>query len=163
MTETEHQGGGTHGPNGDFIRTVEQATLDAEAARLRSRSMSYRAIAAQLEVSVGTAHRMVQRALAEIVRESGEATVTMELEKLDRAEAAVLAVMEAKHVTVSNGRLIEVDGLPLADDAPVLAAAAGLVRISESRRKLLGLDAATKMETAATVRFTYEGIDTDAV
>jgi len=161
--DSEHQRGGTHGPNGDFIRTVATAERDAEAARLRSRSMSYRAIAKELGVDVSTAHAMVKRALAEIVREAGEAVVALELAKLDRMEAAVLGVLEATHYTVSNGKLIELDGRPLLDDAPVLAAAGRLVQISESRRKLTGADAAQKIDTTANVKYTYEGVNVEQV
>lgn len=156
-------GGPARGGDGGFVRTIDQAELDAEAAQLRSRSMSYRAIAKQLDVSVSTAHEMVKRALAAVVREAGEAVVTLELEKLDRAEAAVLAVLEAKHYTVSNGKLICLGDEPLLDDAPVLAAVDRLVRISESRRRLLGADAAQKIDTSATVKYTYEGVDVSAV
>jgi DNA-binding Lrp family transcriptional regulator len=167
VDDTERHAPRTDGParggDGGFVRTIETAERDAEAARLRSRSMSYRAIAKQLGVSVSTAHAMVDRALAEVVREAGEAVVALELEKLDRDEAAVLAVMEATHYTVSNGKLIMIDGKPLLDDAPVLAAAAMRVRISESRRKLVGADAAQKIDTTAAVKYTYEGVNVSDV
>ncbi len=153
----------TRGGDGTFARSLDTAERDAEAARLRSRSMSYRAIAKELGVDVHTAHDMVKRAMAAVVREDAQAVIDMELAKLDRAEAAVLAVMEATHYTVSNGRLIEIDGVPLADDAPVLNAADRLVRISESRRKLLGADAAQKIDTNSAVKFTYEGVNVSDV
>lgn len=177
MEDTQRQGGPTLGPDGSFIRTMDQAERDAEAARLRSRSMSYREIAKTLDVDVHTAHDMVKRAMAAVVREAGEAVIALELEKLDRAEAAVLTVLEAKHYTVSNGQLIYIGGKrvkdevsgrwfteggePLYDDAPVLAAVDRLVKISESRRKLLGVDAAQKMETTGVVRYELVGVDID--
>lgn len=154
----------THGPNGDFIRTVEQAERDAEAARLRSRSMSYRQIAREMGVDVHTAHDMVKRALADVVRESAEATIANESAKLDYLEAQALAVLERDHVVVSNGRVMrDGDGKALLDDGPKLAAIGHLRALSESRRKLFGADAAQKIDTTAAVKFTYQGVDTDDV
>lgn len=149
---------------GRAVRTVEQAKRDAEAARLRSRGMGYRAVAEAMGVDVHTAHDMVRRALAEIVREPAEDVIQLELAKLDDMQAAVMRVLEARHYTVSNGRLIYLgDGEPLEDDAPVLAAVDRLVRISESRRKLIGADAAQKIDTTATVKYTYEGVNPEEV
>jgi len=155
----------TRGPDGAFVRTPEQAQRDAEAARLRSRGMGYRAIATEMGVDVAAAHAMVRRALAEIVREPAEDVIQLELAKLDDYQAAVMRVLEAKHYTVSNGRLIYLGTSeePLEDDAPVLAAVDRLVRIAESRRKLLGADAAQKIDTTATVKYTYEGVDPEGV
>lgn len=136
----------THGPSGDYIRTGDQAERDAEAVRLRSRAMSYRDIAAALNVPVSAAHAMVKRGLASIPREAAETLVAVESTKLDNAERAVLAVLEAKHFTVSNGKLIYVGDEPLLDDAPVLNAVDRLVKISESRRKLFGADAPQRSE-----------------
>jgi len=135
-----------HSPGGAFIRTVEQAQFDMEAARLRSRAMSYQAIADELGVAIGTAHAMVKRALASIPREAAETLVGVESAKLDNAERAVLAVLEARHFTVSNGKLIYIGDEPLYDDGPVLNAVDRLVKISESRRKLFGADAPARSE-----------------
>lgn len=143
---TERQGSRTHGPDGDFIRTTEQAEADAEAARLRSRSLSYREIARRLSVSPATAHAMVARALAEIVREPADDVLALELAKLDNLEQAALSVLEARHYTVSNGRLIYVGDEPLDDDGPVLAAIDRLLKIQDRRARYLGLDAPVKTE-----------------
>lgn len=141
-----HATGKVHGPGGKFIRTTDQAELDAEAARLRSRSMGYREIGEQLGVTTSAAHRMVERALAAIPTEHAEAVRANELRKLDALERAALTVLEARHVTVSNGKLIYDGDEPLLDDAPVLNAIDRLLRVSESRRKLLGLDAPNRVE-----------------
>jgi hypothetical protein len=47
----------------------------------------------------------------------------------------------------------------LADDAPVLNAVDRLVKISESRRKLLGLDAPAKVQSEGTVRYSIDGVN----
>ena len=54
--------------DGQFMRTVEQMERDQNAARLRARAMSYPQIAAALDVSVSSAFRMVERALADVSR-----------------------------------------------------------------------------------------------
>lgn len=69
------------------------------------------------------------------------------MEKLDRIERAALAVMET----------------PEGKAADVLAAVNQLRAVSESRRKLLGLDAASKVDVNAAVKYEYEGVNTDDV
>ncbi|QQZ56869.1 hypothetical protein IFE09_27100 [Streptomyces microflavus] len=148
-----------HGGDGQFVRSLTTAQRDAEAARLRSLGWSYPRIAAELGFNHrADAHNAVKRVLKETVREAGENVRALELERLD-AELARLAdverevwtVLKRKHVTVSNGQVIRVDGEPLLDDAPVLQAADRLVKIEDARRRngkrraeLLGLDAPTK-------------------
>lgn len=154
-----------HGPNGDFIRTPEQAEIDAEAARLRSRSMSYPQIARAMGCSQSTAYERVQRALKAIVREPAEAVVKMELEKLERLERKCLQILDGSHVLVSQGRVITSgtgeETVTYTDPGPVLAAARELRQINESRRKLLGLDAAAKVDLSGGVRFEMVGIQED--
>ena len=136
----------THGGNGRFVRTVDTAERDAEAARLRTRGYSYQQIADELGwVSRGDAYRAVQRVLADTVKEAGDEVRAIELARLDGLHVAAMDVLERKHVTVSNGRVVSLDGSgPLPDDGPVLAAIDRLLKIQERRARLLGLDAPTK-------------------
>ena len=129
----------THGGNGRFVRTVDTAERDAEAARLRTRGYSYQQIADELGwVSRGDAYRAVQRVLADTVKEAGDEVRAIELARLDHLHTAAMDVLEREHFTVSNG---PVEGH---DDGPVLAAIDRLLKIQERRAKLLGLDAPTK-------------------
>jgi hypothetical protein len=80
-----------------------------------------------------------------------------ELLRLDELEARARQVLDRHHITVNNGRVISVDGQPLQDDGPVLAAIDRLLKIedarrknNESQRKLLGLDAPTKVDAQVT-------------
>jgi hypothetical protein len=66
--------------------------------------------------------------------------------RLEMATEAALQVLENPHVTVSNGQIVRLDGQPLPDDGPVLAALDRIVKISESLRRLDGVDAASKSE-----------------
>jgi hypothetical protein len=153
----------TRGGNGHFDRNIATAERDAEAARLRSRGLTYRQIAAELGVDVANAHRAVKRALDAVVAEPAADAVAFELERLDALYARALEVMESHHVTVSNGRVVALNDEPLPDDGPVLAAIDRLVRISESRRKLLGLDSPTKMAVSGGLTYEVVGVDTEAL
>lgn len=138
------------GGKGKWIRTVKTAERDAEAARLRAQGWSYQRIADELGwADKGTAHRAVQRVLQETVQDAGEDLRVMERERLDRLSEAAWTVLERQHITVSNGKIIHLDGEPLPDDGPVLQAIDRLLRISESRRKLEGLDAPSRVSVDA--------------
>jgi hypothetical protein len=129
------------GPSGRFVASLDQAGLDAEAAELRSRGLPLREVAERQGVSITTAWERVQRALDAVRREGGEQAQALELEKLDRLERRLTEALERRHVVISQGHVVTLDGVPVPDDDPAVRAAAGLLRVSESRRKLLGLDA----------------------
>jgi len=175
----------TRDGGGQFTRSIETAERDALAAHMRARSMTYQQVADELGVTKSAARKMVQRALHETLAEPAEALRQLELEKLDVWESAVMRVLEREHLMVSHGRIvsrrtdqieqrdgadvIDIDGNPvyiwepLADDSPVLAAADRLVKISESRRKLLGLDSPTKLAVTGAMRYELVGIEMDDV
>jgi hypothetical protein len=155
--QTQPTGPG-NGPGG-FTRTPETAQRDADAARLRGRGWSYRRIAAELGIDVHTAHDAVQRALKAIVEEPAQEVRQLELERLDAMYDAVMKVLETKHFTVSQGRLIKIDEEPLEDDAPVLAAVDRLLKIQARRAALLGLDAPTKVEQGGKLTYEIVGVD----
>ncbi|KOG84471.1 hypothetical protein ACZ90_25050 [Streptomyces albus subsp. albus] len=139
------------GGRGQFVRSLSTAERDAEAARLRSLGWSYPRIAAELGWKTrADAHNAVKRVLKETVREAGDDVRTLELERLDRLEAAANEVLEREHVTVSNGRVVVLHETPLPDDGPVLAAIDRLLKIQERRARLLGLDAPTKQAITIT-------------
>jgi len=109
------------------------AKLDrqARALEMRKTGMSYRRIAEKLECDIAGAFRYVKEALArsaEQIQHSADDLRAIELEKLDKWEASLQ--------------------LGIRDDDPQVRAksAAVLLKITESRRKLLGLDAPQKIE-----------------
>jgi hypothetical protein len=147
-----------------FQRHPDTARRDAEACELRAQGWTYRRIADHFDIDIHTAHRAVQNALTAIIKEPAEAVRQFELDRLDAElerlasiEASVREVLERHHVTVANnGTIVHHDGEPLLDDAPVLQAADRLLRIEEqrrkngeSRRKLLGLDAPSRVSVEA--------------
>ncbi|MCU1494852.1 MAG: hypothetical protein JWO62_2616 [Acidimicrobiaceae bacterium] len=108
--------------------------------------MSYRQIAAELGCSVSVAYDAVQRGMAMVPLEGAAEAKRQELAKLDRIERHLLGVMEREHITVSHGKVIDIDGIPVLDDGPGVQAAVSLLRVMERRAKLLGLDAPSRSE-----------------
>lgn len=122
-----------------------------KALDLRKAGHSYRAIGAELGISVAQAHDDVQRALAALAkleRQTAEEYRALELARLDTLAVEAMRVLLATHPLISGGKVLsgftdEGTAIGLTDDGPKLAAIEKLIRISESRRKLLGLDKPT--------------------
>lgn len=143
---------------GAFVRTPETARRDAEAAELRAQAYTYQQIADQLGFAdKGEAHHAVQRALQAIVKEPAEKLRALELSRLDAMYEAAMRVLERRHVTVFNGKIMYIGEEPLIDDAPVLQAIDRLLKVQERRARLLGLDAPKQLDVALEQR-----IDLDA-
>lgn len=106
--------------------TEQAAERHVRAFELRKQGYSYREIGVALGVSHKTAHEDVQRVLAELATlrlASAAEYVDLELERLDAAQQALAAHLETGDPQIINS----------------------WVKVSESRRKLLGLDAPTKI------------------
>ena len=133
------------------LTALEQAEIDAEAARLRSRGMTYRQIGRAMGCSHVAAQGRVQRALAAVASEAVEEIRQFEGERLDHLVEEAERILATDHVVVSHGKVIRDDqGIPLLDDAPRLRAIAELRALSESRRKLHGADAPARTEHKVT-------------
>lgn len=114
-----------------------------KALDLRKAGNSYRAIGAQLNISEAQAHTDVQTALARLAAlelASADELRTLELARLDTLAVEAARILSETHPYVSGGKVLP----NIADDGPRLQAIDRLLRISESRRKLLGLDAPAK-------------------
>ena len=145
------------GGNGEYIRTAEQAALDHYAAKLRAQSKTFREIGEILNVPVSTAHLMVSRAMEDIPREATIELVALELAKIDYLEQKAHEILVKHHVHVTpSGKVAQLDGEIIEDDAPVLAAINTLSKLGERRAKLLGLNAPTRTELTSTVSVSIE-------
>lgn len=109
-------------------------------------------------------HIAEQHSSMEVLRELELLRLDGELERLDRLYGKVERILDKFHVTVQFGKVINVDGEPLEDDGPALAAVDRLVKIEDARRrngerraKLMGLDAAQKVEV-----LTLDALDAEA-
>lgn len=158
----DHQADPPRGGDGRYVATPETAHRDAEAARLRGKGWTYRRIATEMGYESHTsAIDAVKRALDAIREEPAQEVRTLELERLDSMYAAVMRVLETKHFTVSQGRLIHIGDEPLEDDGPVLAAVDRLLKIQERRARLLGLDAPSKAEVGGKLSYEIVGVALD--
>ena len=104
------------------------------------------------------------RAIESARIEAGMARLRESDEQLDKLAAATWDVLEAEHITVNNGHIISLAGVPLPDYGPVLQAIGKLTnientrrgnvearrRLGESLRKLHGLDAPVRTEVQIT-------------
>lgn len=138
---------------------------------MRKAGHSWEEIAAALGyASKGAANTDFKRALeasqGELSSEVEERRALEDL-RLDDALAVVTRIMNTRHVVTNGGNVVKYeddDGImrTLEDDGPLLAAVDRLVKISESRRKMHGTDAAAKQEIVATSTVEYKiAIDAD--
>ena len=154
---------------------AERALIAQRRARvlaMRVEQRPYREIAAELGIPETTARDDYAAAVKERHTEldkQRDTAVAIETAKLDAMEQAVWQVLRARHVTVSQGRIVgrytgkflrdedseiirDGTGKPvleveeIEDDAPVLAATDRLIKIAERRARLRGYDAPTKVE-----------------
>jgi hypothetical protein len=143
-------------------RTVEMKVRDSWILQLRRTGMSFDDIAQavarkQAEEAAQTgdpirgftsqaARNAFKKALAESYREDNGEAVELELERLDELVRQATRLLYGTYYKVStSGRVVAgPDGTPLRDPDPVLAAIRELRGLSESRRKLIGLDAPTR-------------------
>ncbi len=162
--------------------TVAQVLFQDKATLAVSMVINY---ASWAEVAAACGYHSEQAAYLAVKQETNRRAAELdesldhirrrELSRLDRMSAAAQRVLEKEHVLVSGGRVVrqvldDGDGspvldkfgepvlVPLKDDGPALAAIDRLLKISESRRKLLGLDAAQKVQNDVHVSYTVEGI-----
>lgn len=145
---------------GGFVRTEEQAILDADALKLRSAGLTYRQIGTRLGVEGSTARDRCLRALNAITQDAADEYRKLELERLDILEQSANDVLMTQHVFVSQGGKIVYDGdVKLIDHGPTLQAIGTLLRVQERRSKLLGLDAPVKQSVEVV---TYDGNSIEA-
>jgi hypothetical protein len=135
---------------GQFRPSADVAARRARVLALRIEQRPYPDIATELGISVGVAKKDYERALAALKAEQNthaHAARDVETERLAAAEQAAWEVLRRKHIHVQHGHIVrDDDGEPVEDDAPVLNAVDRILRISERRARLLGLDAPQRIE-----------------
>lgn len=129
-------------------QTPESLERDAQALMLRSFHYSLAEIDAQLQYGgTGNVSRALKRAEQKILSKSLDAYVATEMAKLDQISLRLIGILSRRHVVVSGGKIVHDEtGTPLADDSVEMKALAELVRVSESKRRLMGMDAAAKLD-----------------
>jgi len=122
---------------------------------MRLRGMPLRAIAEATGLSLTTVWRRIDCEIKETLDPLRSKVRELEIERLDRMQLIVLAVLEREHLVISDGRVVyrtDANGekTPVQDPGPALAAIDRLLKIQERRARLLGLDAPTKVDTTIT-------------
>lgn len=112
---------------------AEVAEQTVRAYDLKLRGWNYRRIAEELGVSVGTVSNRIQQAIAERVDPRVEEYRAIELDKLENAEERLWQQV-AEGTAGRLPRVVEV-----------------LMKVSERRSKLLGLDAPDRQQIEATI------------
>lgn len=137
-------------------RRINVAERRAAALRLRAGGLKLDEILAR-HPELGYKSRAalsqdLQRAMIETVRQPADEVRALELERLDMLWREAMRVLTARHISVSNGRVVTREDPitgeehPVPDDDPVLRSIDRLLKIMERRSKLLGLDAPAKVE-----------------
>lgn len=144
---------GPRDATGHYIPRLDAAERDAEACRLRQRGYTFQRIANELGYSgAANAQQGVRRALDRVTREAATELRDHEMARLEGYLRRALEIVDTEYVKTSGEAIVrDAEGNPLLDPAPRLAALRELRKISESLRRLWGLDAPAKMETT-----TYE-------
>ncbi|MFF0140464.1 hypothetical protein ACFYRN_28870 [Streptomyces sp. NPDC005227] len=139
------------GGRGRITASYTTAQRDARAAELRDEGWKLEDIATELGYHDRShARQGIRRAIRSVTEGPAKALVAREADRLDTLYEAALEVLQRDHVTVSHGKVIKDDaGNILIDDGPKLAAIDRLVKVRESYRKLLGLDAPSRVSVDA--------------
>jgi len=147
-----------HNPQGDNHPTVLAAKAErvAEALKLAQQGKTYRQIAAALDVSVSTAHGYVKDALAAITKPAAEEMRSMEDMRLEMLWESLIEQLQPRVVEAfdEEGERVSIE---VYDEAPRVIDTAR--KLSESRRKLWGLDAPQAVEGQFSVSYTVNGVD----
>jgi len=125
------------GRNGSIYRAYILGTTQEELAELHG-------------ISQERVSQIVREVVASIPEEDLAERRKRSLDVLDVVGREMAAIMDAPAAQAySNGRpMVNDDGSPILDYGSRMAAADRLVKITERQAKLLGLDAATKVDVA---------------
>lgn len=151
------------GNRSHFASPRGQKARDAWAAERWARDgWEYRHIADAMGISVSTAWDRVQRGLRiidAVTYETAERARAAHRARLHAAAEVAMQVMARDHVHVAHGKVVTDDaGNVILDDGPKLAAAGKVKELSESLRKLDGLDQPSKVEHSGGISYEVVGI-----
>ncbi|MFH9073435.1 helix-turn-helix domain-containing protein [Streptomyces alboflavus] len=135
---------------GRYERSIETARRDARAAELRAQGWTYQQIGDELGIHRRSAIDCCRRAVREAVDGAAKDLIHLEVTRLEAMYDEVLDVLRRDHYVVSYGQIVRDDaGAPLLDDEMKLKAVDRALRTRESFRKLLGLDAPSRVSVEA--------------
>jgi predicted transcriptional regulator len=129
-------------------QSQEAMERDAQALRLHAMRYSLSQVAQALDYrDASDVARALRRARERILKPAVMEHVAVQLARLDFVTAALVEIKQRKHVVTSGGKIVlDEHGNELQDSGPELRALAQIQSCSESTRRLLGLDAAVKIQ-----------------
>lgn len=120
---------------------------DAQALHFRAQGWTYQRIANELGyTNESGARKAVQRATEHAPQEVRDEAKALILADLYALKQAAWKVLETNHITISQGRVVTIDGTPVPDDGPILDAIDRILRLDQEIAKIYGLYAPTKHE-----------------
>jgi transcriptional regulator len=148
---------------------IDVSIRRAKALDLRTKGWSLQEIADELGYTPpnGATHvgNDIRRALEQARaarQDSADSYREQELARLDALVRKVNEILERNHYIYREGEWLALDGKKVVDDSIALQAIDRLEKLSASRRKLLGLDAPTMVQTTG-VHVVFEGVDMSAL
>ena len=132
---------------GKFAGSLATAERDAKACQMVIEGNTYDHIAKTLGYSdKAAAHRAVERTLIATRQAPADEVRKIHLARLQEMYKVAREIMISSHWAVQNGKVVHLDGSPVTDDMPKLAAIGKMLDILAREAKLLGLDAAKQIE-----------------
>ncbi len=146
------------------VPAIRNASRREEMLKLRIEGLTLQEIGERMGVAKNTVGTVISKALERQTREPSQQLISLELERCDVLWREAMRTATAYHPLVSGGNVVtgpvltkdgqpvrdpetgEVQTCVLEDKAPKLAAITTAVRVMERRSKLLGLDAAVKLQ-----------------
>jgi hypothetical protein len=141
-------------------RTPRTAKMNYEAEQAEAMEMyQLRTVEkwtyARIATHMGTTARRVQRLLhkycPKLIEKDAALFRDVEIGKLDELEERLWSIIDEDHYTISNGQVVYTEtGEAVPDIDPVFKAMDKIIKISERRSKLLGLDKPVRVEATVT-------------
>jgi hypothetical protein len=124
---------------------------DSECARLKATGHTPAEIARAMGWGDDTTRVQpaIRRALAAHYKFTVDEIRLQELDSLDAVEAELWTALRADHFMMQNGRVVLLNGMPVADDRFALETLDRILKVKERRAKYLGLDATTRISVEA--------------
>lgn len=147
----------------NIAKKAEVAERRAEVVRRKARGATYAAIAADMGVSPETARQdahIVYRERVNNLREAADEIIAEEYEELEAIRLLMwrVALTKHHHLTREGKPAYDKNGEPILDSGPIMQAGRVLLAIQERKARLLGYDAALKIDVKAEV-VTVDAID----
>ena len=141
----------------------ESAHRRAKVVALRRTGMTFEDIGEQLGITKQAAHKLWHKTMKGIPVVEVEAYRAEQRMRLDALLQRANEILDAKHVVVQHGRVVELDGEPLRDRGPELDAIKAILDIESRRAKLDGTDTPVKqqLEVDGGLRYEVVGISPD--